>query len=211
MTQPTDEDLDFYRYDENHRFAAMYPLLARQIFDEFDLQSGVCLDVGTGSAALIIELAKLTQMEMIGLDTNSKALELARENVAQHGLPSDRFQFLLNDVCAMPLPDASVDLLLSRGSIPFWTDLPTAFKEINRVLAPGGKALVGCGFSRYQPLEEVKAMRPDWSKQGVDDPRNAWKAPGVLPQALAEAGLNTAKTRRDEYGVWVEISKPGQI
>ena len=38
MEQTTFEK-DFYIYDANHRFAAMYPLLARQIVDEFGLRS----------------------------------------------------------------------------------------------------------------------------------------------------------------------------
>ncbi len=57
----TSEDMDFYRYDANHCFAAMYPLLARQIVDEFGITRGVCLDVGTGGAPVLIELAKKSQ------------------------------------------------------------------------------------------------------------------------------------------------------
>ena len=60
----------------------------------------------------------------------------------------------------MPLEDGSVNFLVSRGSIPFWEDHVAAFREIFRVLSPGGAALVGCGFSRYQPIEEVRAMAP---------------------------------------------------
>ena len=42
----------------------MYPLLAKQIVDDFGITKGVCLDVGTGSAAVIIELAKITDLDM---------------------------------------------------------------------------------------------------------------------------------------------------
>jgi ubiquinone/menaquinone biosynthesis C-methylase UbiE len=207
MEQTTFEK-DFYIYDANHRFAAMYPLLARQIVDEFGLRDGVCLDVGTGSAAVIIELAKLTDFSMIGLDAKPEILDMARENVARHGLPAERFRFVEADVSAMPVEDGSVNLLVSRGSIPFWTDLPAAFREIFRVLAPGGAGLVGCGFSRYQPIEEVKAMRPKWSEDGAKDERNTWKQEGVLPKVMAEAGVTGGTVRADSYGVWVEIRKP---
>ena len=44
-------DKSFYVYDENHRFAVMYPLLARQIVEDLGVSQGLCLDVGTGSAA----------------------------------------------------------------------------------------------------------------------------------------------------------------
>ena len=59
---------EFYLYDENHRFAVMYPLLAKQIVDDFGITKGVCLDVGTGSAAVIIELAKITDLDMAPLN-----------------------------------------------------------------------------------------------------------------------------------------------
>ena len=46
----------------------MYPLLAKQIVDDFGITKGVCLDVGTGSAAVIIELAKITDLDMAPLN-----------------------------------------------------------------------------------------------------------------------------------------------
>jgi len=200
-------DRSFYVYDANHRFAAMYPLLARQIVDDFGVTKGVCLDVGTGSAAVCIELAKITDLTMIGLDAKPEVLELARENVARHNLPAERFRFLEADVTAIPMEDGTVDLLVSRGSIPFWEDHVAAFAELNRVLAPGGAALVGCGFSRYQPIEEVRAMRPKWSGEGEKDSRNDWKADDYLPRVLDQAGIADAKVHRDSYGVWVHIRK----
>jgi len=200
---------EFYLYDENHRFAVMYPLLAKQIVDDFGITKGVCLDVGTGSAAVIIELAKITDLDMIGLDAKAEILDMARENVVRHGLPTERFRFLEADVTAMPLEDGSVNFLVSRGSIPFWEDHVAAFREIFRVLSPGGAALVGCGFSRYQPIEEVRAMRPKWSGEEQKDDRNNWKQDGYLAKVLREAGVVGASEHRDSYGVWVHIRKPG--
>ena len=200
-------DKEFYRYDANHRFAAMYPLLAKQIIDDCGVTEGVCLDVGTGSAAVIIELAKITKLTMIGLDAREDVLELARENVVRHGLPLSRFRFIKADVTDIPLPDGNVDLLISRGSVPFWTDHVAAFKELSRVLAPHGAGLVGCGFSRYQPIEEVRAMRPKWSGDGEKDTRNDWKKPGYLPEVLAKAGADGADVKADSYGIWVRLGK----
>ena len=200
-------DRDFYVYDANHRFAPMYPLLARQIVEDLGVSQGLCLDVGTGSAAVIIELAKITPLSMVGLDAKPEVLELARENVARHGLPQERFRFLEADVTSIPLESGSVDLLISRGSVPFWDDHAAAFAELYRVLAPGGAGMVGCGFSRYQPLEEVRAMRPKWTDDGEKDTRNNWKAEGYLPRVLSEAGIADAAVTKDAYGVWVTLRK----
>lgn len=203
----TIEDREFYRYDANHRFAPMYPLLAKQIVDDLGVSEGVCLDVGTGSAAVIIELAKITPLAMIGLDSKAEVLEMARENVVHHGLPEDRFRFIEADVTGIPLPDASVDLLISRGSVPFWADHVAAFAELYRVLSPGGAAMIGCGFSRYQPIEEVRAMRPKWSEDGAKDDRNNWKADGFLEKVLDTVGIPDATVTKDSYGVWVTMRK----
>ena len=121
------------------------------------LTSGVCLDIGTGSAALSIELSKITDLEIIALDAESEAIELAKENCVMHGVPDGRIRFVSAPVEKMPLPDESADLILSRGSIPFWENHVSAFEEIQRVLAPGGKAMIGCGFSRYvKPLRRSR-------------------------------------------------------
>ncbi len=201
-------DREFFTYTPEHRFAKMYPLLARQILEDYGKDKRTVLDIGTGGAALLIEMSKLTDLELIGLDMKKLALEIARDNMKVHEVPEDRLKLLQGDVVAIPLPDASVDLIISRGSIPFWEDMTAAFEEIYRVLTPGGNTYIGCGFSRFQPLEEIKAMRPKWSEKGNDDNRNAWKEEGRIPQALADAGIEKYQLYRDSYGVWVEISKP---
>jgi len=201
-------DKDFYRYGPDHRFARMYPLLARQIVEDAGIRNGTCLDIGTGGAPMLIELAKLTDCSMIGLDAVAEILDMARENVLRHGLPMERFRFVEADVAAMPLTDNSIDVVISRGSIPFWTDHVAAFREIYRVMAPGSLGFVGCGFSRYQSLDEIRAMRPKWSAEGEKDTRNDWKKPSFLPRVLAQAGVTTSTVHADDYGVWVELRKP---
>ncbi len=201
-------DKEFYTYTPDHRFAKMYPLLARQILEDYGDGKQTVLDIGTGGAALLIEMSKISDVELIGLDMKDLALEIARDNMQEHQVPDDRVRFIKGDVVSIPLPDGSVDLIISRGSIPFWEDMTGAFAEIYRVLTPGGNTYIGCGFSRYQSLEEVKQMRPKWSEQGSEDNRNAWKEEGRIPQALADAGIADYKLYRDGYGIWVEISKP---
>ena len=202
-----EKDLDFYRYTKEHRFAGMYPLLAKEIIDKYGILEGVCLDIGMGSAALSIELAKITDLEIIALDAEPEAIEIAKENCVMHSVPEGRIRFVWAAVEKMPLPEGRADLILSRGSIPFWADLVAAFSEIYRVLAPGGKAIVGCGFSHYQPLAQVKAMRPSWTP-GILAERTRWKKGKTLVETLRRAAVETYEILDDEYGTWVEITKP---
>jgi ubiquinone/menaquinone biosynthesis C-methylase UbiE len=200
--------LAFYRYDRHHPFAAMYPLLARQIVDDFDITGGRCLDIGTGGAPLLIELGKITDLELSGMDINPDALALAAENARFHGLPGDRLTFLQGDVHAMPLPDDYARLVVSRGSIPFWDDHAAAFREIFRVLQPGGLTFVGGGFSRYQSLEEANRMRPHWARKDNPEKRARWLHREFLEEALSQVPEADWRIIEDGYGTWVVMSKP---
>ncbi len=211
MTEQKAKDLKaFYRYDADHPFASMYPLLAKQIVDDLGVTSGPCLDIGTGSGALLIELGKITGLELMGLDINPEARVLVSENARRHGLPEERIAFLQGDVHALPLPDGDIRLVVSRGSIPFWDDHATAFREIYRVLQPGGVAFVGGGFSRYQSKEEADRMRPDWVRKDNPEKRARWLHREFLEEALLDATVTNWRIIEGGYGTWVEMRKTSQ-
>ena len=114
------------------------------------LQRGRCLDVGCGAADLDVVLAKITQMTILGLDIDKAKLTKARTKVERAGL-ADRISFIHGDVHKMPLETGSFDVVISRGSYPFWKDRTVAMREILRVLKPGGVALIGGGKGFYFP------------------------------------------------------------
>jgi len=113
-------------------------------------------------------------------------------------------------VHALPLPDDDIRLVVSRGSIPFWDDHATAFREIYRVLKPGGVAFVGGGFSRYQSKEEADRMRPAWVNKDNPEKRARWLHREFLEQALLDAAVTNWRITEDGYGTWVEMRKPAQ-
>jgi len=64
-------------------------------------------------------------------------LRLARQNAAEAGV--DNVVFLKGQIEAIPLPDASVDVVISNCVINLAADKPAVFREISRVLRPGGR------------------------------------------------------------------------
>ena len=64
-------------------------------------------------------------------------LELARRNAAQAGI--DNVEFLEGRIEAVPLPAASVDVVISNCVVNLSTDKPAVFAELARVLRPGGR------------------------------------------------------------------------
>ena len=72
-----------------------------------------------------------------GLDMTDEMLDLARRNAAEAG--ATNVEFLEGRMEAIPLPDASVDVVISNCVINLSPDKPAVFAEMQRVLRPGGR------------------------------------------------------------------------
>jgi len=73
----------------------------------------------------------------IGIDMTPEMLELARKNAAKAGLTN--VEFYDTTIDRLPLPDASVDCVISNCVINLASDKPAVFREIARVLKPNGR------------------------------------------------------------------------
>lgn len=144
----------------NHRFMPVYGYLAKQIAQDYASGRSNCLDLGCGEGQITVELARITDLEVTGLDIEPEVLELGRRYAQECGLDGSRLHWVCADVHSLPYPDNSFDLIVSRGSIPFWRDHVQATREILRVLRPGGIAFIGGGAGRLCPPEIWEQVRP---------------------------------------------------
>ena len=97
------------------------------------------LDLGSGGGIDVLLSARRVGPtgKAYGLDMTDEMLELARANAAAAGAKNVEFlRGLIEDV---PLPDASVDVVISNCVINLSTDKPAVIREIARVLRPGGR------------------------------------------------------------------------
>ena len=99
------------------------------------------LDVGAGAGALALAAAeRWPGAHIVGLDASAGMLSVARHRVAQRW-PEDesgRFEWHAADATAMPLPAASVDVVVSSFVLQLLPDREAALREALRVLRPGG-------------------------------------------------------------------------
>ncbi len=159
--------MDVLEFDQVAReiFAPAYIAIAKQILDETGVAKGKALDLGAGGGYLSLALARITDLDIILLDQLPEMQEIAQKNIVDAGLEK-RLSTLKADVQEIPLDDESVDLVFSRGSVFFWEDQLRAFREIYRILAPGGTTFIGGGFGsvalKKQIDEKMMARQKDW-------------------------------------------------
>ena len=105
-----------------------------------DLRPGdVVLDLGSGGGLDVLLSARRVAPggTAYGLDASPDMLTLARANAAQADVANARF--LPGHIEAIPLPDASVDVVISNCVINLSADKPRVLAEAHRVLRPGGR------------------------------------------------------------------------
>jgi SAM-dependent methyltransferase len=99
----------------------------------------VVVDLGSGGGLDVLLAAQKVGPtgRAIGIDMTQAMIDLARRNAAKSGLAN--IEYHLATIDALPLPDASVDCVISNCVINLAPDKPAVFREIARVLRPGGR------------------------------------------------------------------------
>lgn len=108
-----------------------------------NLQAGeTVLDLGSGGGIDVILSAKLVGSSgfAYGLDMTDEMIDLATRNAQKAGVTN--VQFIKGEIEAIPLPDASVDVIISNCVLNLVPNKERAFREIWRVLRPGGRLAV---------------------------------------------------------------------
>ena len=99
------------------------------------------LATGTGDVLLAIAAAHSNLRQGVGVDISSGMLVLGREKVRKHSTGA-RLSLAQGDAMALAFPEAAFDLVSIAFGIRNVIDVDTALREMHRVLAPGGKALI---------------------------------------------------------------------
>jgi SAM-dependent methyltransferase len=129
-----------------------------------DLHAGeTVLDLGSGAGAdVLISAQRVGPSGMaIGLDMTDEMLDLARRNAAEAGV--NNVEFVKGYLEDLPLPDASVDVVISNCVINLSGDKPLVLREAARVLRPGGRFAVSDVIADANMDDATRADMAAWT------------------------------------------------
>ena len=153
------------------------------------------LDLGSGGGIDCFFAAQKVGEEghVIGVDMTPAMLEKARANLAR--LAFDNVEFRLGEIEHLPVPDESIDVVLSNCVINLSPDKDQVFREAFRALKPGGKLAVSDIVSDGLLPAEVQNDSQSWCAcvSGAISAR-------AYSEGLASAGFEDISIERIEYG-----------
>jgi SAM-dependent methyltransferase len=151
------------------------------------------LDLGSGGGIDVLLSARRVgpSGKAYGLDMTDEMLALARENRRRAGV--ENAEFLKGDIEAIPLPDASVDVIISNCVINLSGDKRTVIAEAFRVLKPGGRFAVSDVVCRGEIPPAVRRSMELWV--------------GCVAGALTEQEFRSVLTESGFEGIDIEPTR----
>jgi len=128
-----------------------------------ELKAGeIVLDLGSGGGIDVLLSARRVGPtgKAYGLDMTDDMLTLARQNAAESGVKN--VEFLKGQIESIPLPDASVDVIISNCVINLSGDKPQVLAEAFRVLKPGGRFAVSDVVVRGEVPAAIRRSMELW-------------------------------------------------
>jgi len=123
----------------------------------------VVLDLGCGAGTDLLVAAQMVGPEgrAIGVDMTPAMLERARQSAAAMGLANVELHESLIE--SLPLPDESIDVVISNGVIDLVPDKDAVFSELDRVLRPGGRLQLADVVIHTEVSEDARERIDLWT------------------------------------------------
>lgn len=165
---------------------------------------GIAADLGSGPGSLAIKLSNSTGEIVLAIDISRKMLKILLERIASSE-DKKLVEPVLADVHSLPIRDASLALIVSRGSAPFWNNMAVAFGEAFRCLKEGGMMFIGGGLGMKE--ETRKKVKEALGFRGkVADFAAKSFSPELVKDEVSRAKI-PAEVLWGDFGLWVKARK----
>ncbi|MGZ3609972.1 MAG: class I SAM-dependent methyltransferase [Ktedonobacteraceae bacterium] len=174
------------------------------------------LELAPGPGYLSIELARMGNYHIIGLDISPTFVEIAQAKAREAAVDLD---FRQGNASHMPLPDDLFDFLVCSAAFKNFSEPVQALDEMFRVLKPGGKALI-IDLRPDSSIEEIEAhIRKDMALTGINFLLTKWAFRSMLlkrayprdkiSQFASQSKFKTCTIDEDGIGMYIYFEKPG--
>lgn len=134
-----------------------HKLMAGQLVKKIPA-GGSVLEIAPGPGYFCIELAKLGEYKITGLDISKSFVEIAQKNAVEAGM---KIEFRQGNASAMPFENESFDFTFCQAAFKNFSEPVKAIAEMYRVLRPGGLSVISdlrCDASPEDIEREIKGM-----------------------------------------------------
>jgi SAM-dependent methyltransferase len=181
----------------------------------------VVVDLGSGGGLDVFLAARMVGPtgRAIGIDMTTAMIERARTNAQAGGCTN--VEFYQSTIDQIPLPDASVDCVISNCVLNLAPDKPAVFREIARVLKPGGRVAVSDIALKHELPEAVAQSMAAYvgciaGAIRIDDYKNGLLAAGFEHVEIVDSGadLNAYAKVENQAGCCsptMDTSNPFQV
>lgn len=142
------------------------------------------VDIGCGAGADLCVAALLVGVEgqVIGIDLTEAMVEKSRDNTELSGFKN--VEVYQSDISKLPIPDACADIVISNGSINLSPSKLCVFKEVLRVLRPGGRLQIADMVKNKNCKETYSDKKESWA-----DCVSGTLTPECLMSMIKESGF----------------------
>lgn len=150
------------------------------------------LEIGFGGGAALAMVAALLKDGVItGVDFSPEMVEQARRRFRRQ-IAAGHIRIESGDIAALPFAPASFDRVFTINTIYFWPDTLQGFREIRRVLKPGGRAVV--------------ALRSRENMARVSFTQHGFRlfSPPELPPLMQHAGFTDVELTHERQGTRID-------
>ena len=194
---------------------AAYHRSAQLVADNVS-EGATILELAPGPGYLSIELAKMGNYHIVGLDISPTFIEIAQVKAKEAGVDID---FRLGNASHMPLADDLFDFIVCSAAFKNFAEPVQALDEMFRVLKPGGRALI-IDLRPDASIEEIETyVRKDMALTGINFLLTKWTFKSMLlkraytkdeiRQFASRSKFKTCTIDDDGIGMYIGLEKSG--